>query len=375
MFMPSSFYRLLFGFCCALSLPLAPAEATSRIKDIVNIEGVRDNMLVGYGLVVGLNGTGDNLTNAIFTQKGLTDFLERLGINTRGATLKTKNIAAVTITASLPPFSRQGSRIDVSVSTLGDAKSIQGGTLLATPLLGADGEVYAVAQGQISTGGFQAASKNSGTTVNKGVVTNGMIPGGAIIEKEIGFDFNSLRTVKLALRNPDMSTSLQIAQTINRKLQSPIAKSLDPGTVELIVPESLKGNVVALLALVEPIEIHPDTPAKVVIDEASGTIVMGENVRISTVAVAQGNLTISVQDDSLVSQPSPFAEGQTAVVPNTTINVDEQKANKMAILQDGTSLRDLVDGLNSLGVGPRDMITILQNIKAAGALQAEIQAK
>lgn len=350
-----------------------PSNAASRIKDIVNVEGVRDNLLVGYGLVVGLNGTGDNLNNAAFTQKGLTDFLERLGINTRGTNLKTKNIAAVTITASLPPFSRQGSRIDVSISTLGDAKSIQGGTLLATPLVGADGEVYAVAQGQIAIGGFQAANKNNTTTVSKGVSTNGTIAGGGIVEKEIDFNFNTLKSLKLALRNPDISTALRIAQSINSRLASSTANAIDPGTVELKIPEHFQNNLVGLLAEIEQIEVEPDQVAKIIIDEASGTIVMGENVRISTVAVAQGNLTVTVKDETQVFQPGAFAPpgAETVTAPAGGVTIEEKNRN-LAVLESGTSLRELVNGLNALGVGPRDLITILQNIKAAGALQAEI---
>jgi flagellar P-ring protein precursor FlgI len=367
-----SFLVLLFSIIC---LP-KHSFATSRLKDIVRFEGVRDNLLIGYGLVVGLNGTGDNLNNSSFTQKGLIDFLERLGINTRGANLKTKNIAAVTITASLPPFTRQGNRINVSVSTLGDAKSLQGGTLLATPLLGADGEVYAVAQGQVSIGGFQASGK--GTTVSKGVSTNGFIPNGAIIEKEIDFDLSALKTMKLSLQNPDISTSLQIAKKINNHLGAKLARAMDPGTVELNIPEFQKDNVVALLAQIEQIPIEPDQVAKIIIDESSGTIVMGENVRISPVAISQGNLTITIKEKPTVSQAFPFAPvitAETKVVDNTVVDVDESKGRKMVVLEKGSTLKELVDGLNALGIGPRDLITILENIKVAGALQADIEAK
>jgi flagellar P-ring protein precursor FlgI len=354
-------------------IPPLPAHATSRIKDIVSVEGVRENQLVGYGLVVGLNGTGDNLNNAPFTQKGLIDFLERLGVNTRGSNLKTKNIAAVTVTAALPAFARSGSNIDVTVSTLGDAKSLQGGTLLATPLLGADGEVYAVGQGSVTIGGFQAVGK--GTTVNKGVSTNGFIANGAIVEKEIDFDLNAMNSIKLALRNPDMSTSVQIAETINNKMHSDMARATDPGTVSITVPAGQKNNVVGLLSTIEKIDVETDQTAKVVIDEASGTIVIGENVRIDTVAIAQGNLTITIKEDPQVSQPGPLSGGSTVAVPNTTIKVDEQKGNRMVTMERGTTLKELVAGLNALGVGPRDMITILQTIKSAGALQAELQIK
>lgn len=360
---------LLFGLTCC---PFY-AQAMSRIKDIVSVEGVRDNLLVGYGLVVGLNGTGDNLTNAPFTQRGLTDFLSRLGVNASGINLKTKNIAAVTVTASLPAFSRSGSTLDITVSTLGDSKSLLGGTLLATPLIGADGEVYAVGQGSVTIGGFQAAGK--GTTISKGVSTNGYIANGAIIEKEIEFSLDSMKKIKLALRNPDMTTALRIAAAINGYAGAKIAVSTDPGTVELTVPLSQKNNVVGLLSDIEKLSVETDQPARIVIDEASGTIVMGENVRIDTVAIAQGNLTVTIKETPKVSQPAPLSGGKTVVVPDTSITVDEEKGNRMVEMERGATLRDLVDGLNALGVGPRDMITILQTIKAAGALQADLIIK
>jgi flagellar P-ring protein precursor FlgI len=349
-------------------------NASVRVKDIVSVEGVRDNLLVGYGLVVGLNGTGDNLNNSVFTQKGLVDFLERLGVNTRGANLKTKNIAAVMLTASLPPFSRQGNRIDISVSTLGDCKSLQGGTLLATPILGADGEVYAVGQGQVSLGGFSASGK-SGTSINKGVTTNGFIANGAIIEKEIDFDLRSMSTIKLSLRNPDISTALEIAAAINTHAGGKLSKALDPGTVEIHVPPHEKDNIVGLLAEIEQLVIEPDLAAKIIIDEASGTIVMGDNVRISPVAVAQGNLTVTIDETPAISQPGPLSAGNTVVAAATTITVSEEPGKKMQIIEKNSTLKDLVNGLNALGVGPRDMINILQNIKAAGALQAEIETR
>jgi flagellar P-ring protein precursor FlgI len=365
--------HIIYIILYILLVPQA-SQAAVRIKDIVEVEGVRDNHLIGYGLVVGLNGTGDNLNNSVFTQKGLTDFLERLGVNTRGANLKTKNVAAVTITASLPPFAHQGTRIDVSVSTLGDAKSLQGGTLLATPLLGADGEVYAVAQGQVSLGGFTAAGK-SGTSINKGVSTNGFIPNGAIIEKEIDFDFSSMNKLKLSLRNPDISTALNIAQTIDLHIGGGIAKATDPGTVELTIPARNKDNIVAMLGEIEKLTVEPDQNAKIVIDESSGTIVMGENVTISPVAVAQGNLTVTVSETPQVSQPGALSGGATAVTPQTKITADEDKGKKMEIIENGSTLKDLVNGLNALGVGPRDLINILQTIKSAGALQADIETK
>ncbi len=366
--------RLAVAFA-VLAAPLAAmapdgAFAQSRIKDIANFEGVRDNMLVGYGLVVGLKGSGDRLRNAVFTKETLIGMLARLGVNTRDSSLDAKNIAAVMVTAVLPPFSRQGSRIDVNVSALGDASSLLGGTLLVTPLLGADSEVYAVAQGQVAISGFEA--KGAASSVSKGVPTSGRIANGAIIERELDFQLQDLETLKIALRNPDFTTAQRIGGAINGAF-GPIAQPLDPGTVQLTVPPQYRGNSVALLTAVEQLRVSPDQVAKVVIDERSGVIVMGENVRISTVAIAQGNLTIRITETPQVSQPQPFGQGQTAIVPRTGIEIDEDEDRKLTVLSEGVSLQELVDGLNALGVGPRDMITILQTIKAAGALQAEIE--
>jgi flagellar P-ring protein precursor FlgI len=360
---------------CLLLPAMAQAATTARIKDIVSFEGVRDNILIGYGLVVGLKGTGDKLTNNEFTNQSLIAFLERQGINTRGTPLKSKNVAAVTITATLPPFSRSGSKIDVTVSAMGDAISLQGGTLVATPLYGADGEVYAVAQGAITIGGFQATGA-TGTSILKGVPTSGFVTSGGIVEREIDFQMNHMRAINLALKNPDISTAKRVATVINDHLGVQAAVMEDPGTVKLQVPENYKDKVGLLLADVEPLRVETDQPAKIIIDEASGTIVMGENVRISKVAVAQGNLVLRINETPQVIQPGPLApEGaQTAVVQQSSVSVEEGQG-KLAALETGTTLRDLVAGLNALGVGPRDLIAILQNIKAAGALQAEIESK
>lgn len=348
------------------------ADAASRVKDIADFEGVRDNLLVGYGLVVGLDGTGDSLKSAVFTKESLIGMLARLGINTRDTSLDTDNVAAVMVTAVLPPFSRQGSRIDITVSALGDAESLMGGTLLVTPLLGADGEVYAVAQGQLAIGGFQA--RGAGGSVSKGVPTSGRISSGAIIERELNFELASLEQFKIALRNPDFTTAQRIAGAINQSLGVAAAQALDPGTVNLVVPANRKHDVVGLMTQIEQLRVNPDQVARVVIDERSGVIVMGENVRISTVAIAQGNLTIRITETPQVSQPQPFSEGgTTAVVPRTQVEVDEDEDKKLAVLNEGVSLQEMVNALNALGVGPRDMITILQAIKAAGALQAEIE--
>jgi len=348
------------------------ASAQSRIKDVADFEGVRENLLVGYGLVVGLNGSGDTLTNSQFTQQSLVGMLERLGVKTLGANLKTANVAAVMVTSTLPPFARQGTRIDVTVSALGDAKSLLGGTLLVTPMVGADGEVYSVAQGQLAVGGFSAQG-NAGS-VTKGVPTSGRIPNGAIVERELLFDMSRLSNIRISLRNPDLTTARRISQAINGFLRLDASYSVDPGTVKLTVPNGYPGGPVALLTDIEQLRIRPDQVARVVIDEQSGVIVMGENVRISTVAIAQGNLTIRITETPQVSQPNPFANtGTTQTVDRTTIEIDEEADRKMAVLPSSVSLQELVNGLNALGVGPRDMITILQTIKASGALQAEIE--
>ncbi len=383
-----------------LLLSAAPASALSRIKDIVDFEGVRDNMLVGYGLVVGLNGTGDSLNNSIFTRESLIGMLERLGVNARDTALRTANVAAVMVTATLPPFSRQGGRIDVQVSALGDAKSLMGGTLLVTPMLGADGEVYAVAQGSVATGGV--AARGQAASITKGVPTSGRVASGAIVEREVGFDLAKLKTVNLTLRNPDFTTARRVAEVIDSYLKAPAAKPIDPSTVTLSMPAGFTGDLVALLTDIEQLRVEPDQVARVVIDEANGVIVMGESVRISTVAVAQGNLTVRITETPQVSQPNPFAPagqpvtppagggppaapgqegvqfapgggGATVVVPRTKIDVDEQSDRRMAVLPAGVTLQELVASLNALGVGPRDMISILQAIKTAGALQAEIE--
>ena len=355
----------------ALAAWSAPAAAASRVKDIAVFEGVRTNMLIGYGLVVGLNGTGDSLRNSMFTQESLVAMLERLGVATRGNKLNTKNVAAVMVTATLLPFARQGSRIDVAVSALGDAKSLLGGTLLVTPLLGADGEAYAVAQGALSTGGFEA--QGDAETVTRGVPTAARIPAGAIIEREVQFALDDMTQVRVALRNPDFTTAERIAGAINGRLGAATARALDPATVVLPVPAAYGGWVAQLLTEIEQLPIVPDTVAKILIDERSGIIVMGENVKISRVAVAQGNLTVRVTETPQVSQPNPLADGRTVEVPRTSIEIDDQSGNRMMALEPGVTLGDLVDGLNALGVGPRDLIGILQAIKAAGALQAEIE--
>ena len=368
-----AFSSMAIGAVIGLSAAFSgQARAEARIKDIVTFEGVRENMLMGYGLIVGLNGTGDKLKNSVFTEQSLVAFLERQGVNTRGTELKTKNVAAVTVTAKLPAFARSGSRIDVTVSAMGDAKDLSGGTLLATPLYGADGEVYAVAQGAVSIGGFRA--EGQATTVTKGVPTSGFIANGGVVEREVEFALNATPKLKMSLREPDVSTAQEIANIVNANIGPGVAGVLDPGTIELTVPAIYQNNVTQLLADMEKLRVATDQVAKIVIDESSGTIVMGENVSIDTVAVAQGNLVVKIEETPLVSQPNPLApdSAETEQVPRTNITVDSQPGKSMAVMARGATLKDLVAGLNALGVGPRDLITILQTIKASGALQADI---
>jgi flagellar P-ring protein precursor FlgI len=365
------FLGLCLGLCLALPA-LAEEGAGVRIKDIADVEGVRENMLVGYGLVVGLKGTGDSLTNSPFTEQSLKGMLERLGVNIRDQDVKTKNVAAVMVTATLPPFSQQGSRIDVTVSAMGDAKDLSGGTLLVTPLMGADGEVYAVGQGQLAVGGFEAGG--AAATVSKGVPTSARIANGAIVEREINFDLASMDSIRFSLRNPDFTTAQRVAEVINDEIAPGTARATDPSGIVVATPPALRGDVVAFLTRLEQLRVEPDQVARVVIDEQSGVIVMGANVRISEVAVAQGNLTVKVTEMPQVSQPQPFSEGgETVVVPRTEVQVDEGSDRKLGIMAATPTLQELVSGLNALGVGPRDMITILQSIKAAGALQAELE--
>ncbi|WP_299474357.1 flagellar basal body P-ring protein FlgI [uncultured Roseibium sp.] len=353
------------------SVAFTSVQAASRIKDIADFEGIRENQLIGYGLVVGLNGTGDSLNNTPFTQQSLQAMLERLGVNTRNIALNTNTVAAVMVTANLPPFATQGTRIDVNVSALGDADSLQGGTLLVTPLVGADGEVYSIAQGSVAIGGFSAQA--DAASVVRGVPTAGRIANGGLVERELEFRLASLTSLRLALRNPDLTTARRVALSINELIGMPTAEPLDPGTVRLDLPQSYDGNIVDLLTDIEQLIVEPDLAARIVIDENSGIIVMGQDVKVSMVAVAQGNLTVTIAESPQVSQPLPFSDnGQTVVVPRSEVGVDEE-GTKLAIVPETITLKQLVDGLNALGIGPRDMISILQAIKAAGALQAEIE--
>ena len=355
---------------------IGPASAQSRIKDLTDVEGVRDNMLVGYGLVVGLAGTGDRMRNTPFTRESLVSMLERLGVNVRSEFLDTDNIAAVMVTANLPAFATQGTRLDIAVSALGDAQSLRGGTLLVTPLYGADNEVYAVAQGPLAVSGF--AARGQAASLTQGVPTNGRISNGAVVEREIAFEIASKQSIRLALRNPDFTTAQRIAEAINQSIGVPsgevMAAVADPGTVVIRNTDAYAGNMVTLLSAIEGLSVTPDHTARVVIDEASGVIVIGDDVRVSRVAIAQGSLTISIAETPQVSQPiASFSDaGETVIVPRTEVEASQQDG-QLTIVDGGVRLSELVDGLNALGVSPRDMISILQSIKAAGALQAEIE--
>jgi flagellar P-ring protein FlgI len=360
---------LIFG-CLAFA---GPASAASRIKDIVDFEGVRENMLVGYGLVVGLNNTGDSLQNAPFTKQAIQSMMERLGVNTHdpiaSGLINTKNIAAVMVTARLPPWAAPGSKIDVNVSAMGDAKSLLGGTLVLTALEGTDGQTYAAAQGTVQTGSV-SASGASGSSITRGVPTAGRIAGGAFVERETGFDFGSMTTLRMTLRNPDFTTAHRIAQVIDTAF--PGTAVAENGTIVAIKPPAGQ-DMASFVTNIEDLDVNPEAPAKVVIDEVSGVVVMGSDVRISTVAIAQGNLTITVTETPKVSQPAPFSQGTTTVTPQSAVKVDEEKGKKLITIGGGASLQSVVSGLNALGVTPRDMISILQAISAAGALQADIQ--
>lgn len=358
------------AICAALSLVSGAVSANEiRLKDLVEFDGVRGNDLVGYGLVVGLNGTGDGLRNTPFTEDIMANILERLGVNVTGEQFRPKNVAAVFVTASLPPFSRVGGQIDVTVSAIGDAKSLLGGTLIMTPLNAADGQIYAVSQGTVIAGG--ATAEGDGASVTEGVPTSGVIPSGARVEREVDFDFTQLTSLRLGLRSPDFTTALLIEQVINARFGRGVAEALDSGTVRLDLAGTRAGSPARAIAEVENLRVEPQRKARVVVDQRSGTIVMGDEVRISRVAVSQGNLTLRVQEDPLVVQPNPFADGETVVVPRTEVGLQEEDGTGLAEVPGGTSLAEVIAGLNALGVSPRNMIDILKSIKAAGALHAE----
>ncbi|PZX18913.1 flagellar P-ring protein precursor FlgI [Palleronia aestuarii] len=361
--------RTLLAIFALLIQAVSVQASPVRIKDLVEFDGVRGNDLVGYGLVVGLNGTGDGLRNAPFTEEIMTNILERLGVNVTGEQFRPQNVAAVLVTAELPPFARTGSQIDVTVSAIGDASSLLGGTLVMTPLNAADGQIYAVSQGTVIAGG--ASAEGDAATVVQGVPTAGSIPNGARVEREIDFNFTQLESIRLALRTPDFTTAGRIEQAINADMRRPVAVMLDAGTVLIDIGSTQMRSPAHAMGRIENITVEPERRARVVVDQRSGTIVMGEDVRISRVAVSQGNLTLRVEEAPQVVQPNPFAPGETVVVPRTNAAIEEEPGIGLAEVPDGTNLSDVVAGLNALGVAPRDMIDILKSIKAAGALHAE----
>ncbi|WP_244617882.1 flagellar basal body P-ring protein FlgI [Rhizobium sp. RU35A] len=344
--------------------------AESRIKDIASLQAGRDNQLIGYGLIVGLQGTGDGLRSSPFTEQSMRAMLQNLGISTQGGQSGSKNTAAVMVTANLPPFASPGSRLDVTVSSLGDSTSLRGGTLIMTSLTGADGQIYAVAQGSVVVSGFSA--QGQAASVTEGVTTTGRVPNGAIIERELPSKFKDSVNLVLQLRNPDFSTAVRIADTVNnfasQRYGGPIAESRD--SQEVIVQKPKMADLARLMAEIENLVVETDTPAKVVVNERTGTIVIGADVKVSRVAVSYGTLTVQVTETPQIVQPQPFSNGVTAVQPQTDISV--MKAGSNVAILNGPDLRSLVAGLNSIGVKPDGIIAILQGIKSAGALQAEL---
>ena len=362
--------RLLYIAILLLCSTGWAAAAPVRIKDLANIDGVRGNDLVGYGLVVGLNGSGDSLRNSPFTEEIMAGLLERLGVNVTDEAFRPKNVAAVIVTATLPPFARTGSQININVAAIGDAKSLLGGTLVMTPLNAADGEIYAVAQGSVLAGGAEASG--AAASVVQGVPTTGTIPSGARVEREVAFDFSQMTNLRLALRNPDFTTAARVEAAINRKLGRGVAELVDSGTITIDTTALGRVNPARLMGQIETITVEPESAARVVIDHKSGTIVMGEDVRISRVAVSQGNLTLRVREAPVVSQPNPFAPGETVVVPRTQAEITQEPGIGFAEVSGESSLSDVVAGLNALGIRPRDMIDILKAVHATGALHAEL---
>ncbi len=359
---------LLFAAFSAATMAFS-AVAETRIRDIVDVEGIRQNDLVGYGIVVGLNGTGDTVKNSPFTEDSLSYMLERLGVNVQGEEIKPKNVAAVLVTATLPSFSRTGSSVDVTVASIGDAKSLEGGTLILTPLKGADNEVYAVAQGSIIVSGIDVQAQGARET--RGTPTTGAVPNGARVERELAYDFNQRRELTLALRSPDFTTAARIEDVINGRVGSPIAFMRDPGTVELNFG-ALQVSPARLLAEIENLTVPVNAPARIVIDEKSGTIVMGADVTISRVAIAQGNISIKISESPVASQPGPFSQGETQVLPRSEISIGQTGSGNIAMLQPNVTLSQLISGLNALGVTPQEMADIIRTMKTAGAIHAEL---
>lgn len=358
---------LLLGAVLTL-FPAAPANAV-RIKDIATFSGVRDNQLVGYGLVVGLNGTGDKRNSSPFTADSMKNMLERMGVSVDPTKIKPANVASVMVTAKMPASAKPGTRQDITVSSMGDAKSLYGGVLLQTPLRGLDGKVYAIAQGPLALGGYSVSG--TATTVQKNVSTVAYVPGGATIERAVPFDFNQQSTLTLNMSNRDFSTTMQVVERLNTAMGGKYASALDAGTVSIKIPSAYQGNLVPLIASVENLEVTPQNAAKVVVDERTGTVVLGREVRVSQVAVAHGDLQIVVQESSQVSQPGPFSQGQTVVTPQTDVSVTEE--NRRLHILEGATLQELVDGLNAIGATPQDLISILKTLRASGALHAELE--
>lgn len=364
----TAFLRILLAAAIGLVASIAVATPV-RLKDLVEFDGVRSNDLVGYGLVVGLDGTGDGLRNSPFTEEIMANILERLGVNVSGEQFRPRNVAAVIVTSTLPPFARAGSPIDVTVSAIGDASSLLGGTLIMTPLNAADGEIYAVAQGTVIAGGVVA--EGDAARVTQGVPTSGVVPAGATVEREVAFDFSSLTSLRLALRAPDFTTAARIEAAINHEFGTSVAMMEDSGTVTFDISRADTPSPAHAIQRIENIMVEPEVRARVVVDQRSGTIVMGEDVRISPVAVAQGSLTLRVEEAPMVVQPNPFAEGETVVVPRTNVGIQQAPGTGLAEVRGGTTLSEVVSALNALGVTPLDMIDILKSIRAAGALHAE----
>jgi len=355
-----------FVLICVLSIAL-PAQGV-RIKDIATFSGARDNQLIGYGLIVGLAGTGDK-TNSVFTRTSIANMMDRMGVGVDASALKVKNVASVMVTAKMPVHSEPGSQLDVTVSSIGDAASLLGGVLIQTTLKGIDGKIYGIAQGAITLGGFSAGGAAAST--QKNIPTVGIIPGGMIVERSVPFKFNDQEKLTISMRSADFSTAQQIAESLNSAMGGNFASAQDAGTIDVSIPPQFIGNLVPLMASIENLEISPDSPAKVVVDEKTGTIVMGRNVRISRAAIAHGNLQITVQETQQVSQPGAFSQGQTVVTPETNLDVREEARHLMMV--EGATLQELVDGLNAIGATPRDLISILRTLQASGALHAELE--
>lgn len=364
-------YKALLLFILIITVFDCSFAGAARIKDIASLKGVRTNQLIGYGLVVGLNGTGDG-SGTGFTTQTLVNMMERLGIHATADDVKVANVAAVMVTADLPPFAREGSKMDVLISSVGDAKSLQGGTLLMTSLKGADNNIYAIAQGPLIVGGY-VSTGSSGTGTSKNHPTVARIPNGASIEREIDFNFSDMTDLTIALNQPDFTTAQRMSRAINSGLKVDVASPVDSGTVKVMIPDSYKGNMVDMVASLEQIEIQPDMEAKIILSERTGTVIMGNDVRISPVAIAHGNLSVQIKEKTEVSQPAPLSQGETVATPDSDVSVTEEDKRLIIVAPEGASLGGVVNALNAIGISPRDLITVFQVIKASGALQAELE--